>query len=353
MRKLSAELEPGPRLGGGFFGEVHKALDRAQGEVAVKVLSRAAAAAREGRPIPDKEWETLRSEHMSEAEYLAKADHPNVVRVYYVGVTDDGDAVNIVMEYCPRGSLEERYLKSPFSLREVRDIGTDVLLGLDALHSRKLLHRDLKPGNILIGSAGQAKIGDFGLVTDRLILGYGSRRGYADHVAIEVWNGDPTSRASDVWALGMTLYRLLHGDIWYRRYPPPQDRVKAGGLAAKLDWLPHVPYSWRRAIRKMMRDDPAERARTAAECLDLVGRLPVTPDWTTQVEQDRVHWTLSEAKRMRHVEWVQHSPKKHEWRAWSEPVGKGIIRTLDSSGGVVGRGDAMKGLERFFGVKRT
>ena len=353
MRTLSAELEPGPRLGGGFFGEVHKAVDRAQGEVAVKVLSRAAAAAREGRPIPDDEWETLRSEHMSEAEYLARADHPNVVRVYYVGVTDGGDAVNIVMEYCPRGSLEEGYLQAPFSLREARDIGTGVLIGLDALHSRDLLHRDLKPGNILIGSAGQAKIGDFGLVTDRLILGYGSRRGYADHVAIEVWNGDPTSRASDVWAFGMTLYRLLHGDTWYRRFTPPQARVKEGGLAAKLDWLPHVPYSWRRAIRKMMRDDPADRARTAPECLDLLGRLPVAPDWNISVEADRVHWTLGEAKRVRHIDWVQHAPKRHEWRAWSDPVGKGVSRTLDSSKGVVGQNEALKGLERFFGAKRA
>ena len=71
------------------------------------------------------------------------------------------------------------------------------------------------------------------------------------------------------------------------------------------------------------------------------------------MEADRVHWTLTEAKRVRHVNWVQRAPKRHEWRAWSDPVGKGISRTLGSSEGVVGQTEALKGLERFFGVKRT
>ena len=87
----------------------------------------------------------------------------------------------------------------------VRKAGTEVLMGLAALHARQMLHRDIKPGNILIDTAGVALIGDFGLVTDDLLLGYGSQAGYGDHIAYEVWQGKGTSAKSDIWALGINF----------------------------------------------------------------------------------------------------------------------------------------------------
>src|SRR4030088_309089 len=110
------------------------------------------------------------------------------------------------MALCPGGSLQTAFEAGPMTLPAVRKAGTEVLMGLTALHARQMLHRDIKPGNVLIDAEGGAKLGDFGLVTDDLVLGYGSQAGYYDHIAFEVWHGNGTSARSDIWAFGMTLF---------------------------------------------------------------------------------------------------------------------------------------------------
>lgn len=223
-------------------------------------------------------------------------------------------------------------------------------MGLAALHARKMLHRDLKPGNILIDAAGVAQIGDFGLVTDKLLLGYASQAGYNDHIAHEVWLGKGTSIKSDVWAFGMTLYRLIHGKLWYEESVEPKAIIKNGGFADTLKWLPHVPKAWRRVIRKMMNDDTASRYQTAGQALGGLSRLPVSPIWSVSVAPDVVRWEQTAKARRIVVEWRRHSPRKHEWTAWSEPLGKGRKMTLGGSGGVVGSRQALKELEAYFGA---
>jgi serine/threonine protein kinase len=79
------------------------------------------------------------------------------------------------------------------ALPGVKRTAKQVLHGLGALHHRGMIHRDIKPANILIDAQGVAQLGDFGLVTDDLVLGYGSQAGYSDHIAYEVWHGAGTS----------------------------------------------------------------------------------------------------------------------------------------------------------------
>ena len=84
------------------------------------------------------------------------------------------------------------------------------------------------------------------------MFGYASHAGYSDHLAYELWHGVGTSVRSDIWALGMTLYRLIYGADWYARAVKPRFIIKEGGFADKLTWLPHVPKRWRTVIRKML-----------------------------------------------------------------------------------------------------
>src|SRR5690606_13736635 len=96
---------------------------------------------------------------------------------------------------------------------------------------------------------GTVKLGDFGLVTDEMVLGYADLGySYTDHLAPESHETGLSSKKSDFWALGMTLYRLLHGDDWYRRSPLPRFSVTDGGYADRLTWLPHISGRWRRLI---------------------------------------------------------------------------------------------------------
>ena len=107
------------------------------------------------------------------------------MRVHYLVEEENGEAVHLVMEYCSGGSLQAAFDKGPMRLADVLRVITDVTLGLQALHGRGMLHRDIKPGNLLLGERDVGKLGDFGLVTDKLIFGYASHAGYSDHLAYE------------------------------------------------------------------------------------------------------------------------------------------------------------------------
>jgi serine/threonine protein kinase len=334
-------LKIGARLGSGHFGEVFRGEDPAHGDVAVKILRREAYQ-------DDATWPSYKADYLAEAKNLSKAAHRNVVPVYHVVEAPDGNSVVICMAFCPGGSLQNEFEKGPMTPSAVRKVGTEVLMGLATMHSRGMVHRDIKPANLLLNDRGEAQISDFGLVTDSLVLGYASQAGYSDHIAYEVWNGSGTSAKSDIWALGMTLYRLLHGKDWYEAQPIPRNVVPIGGFADTLRWLPHVPKPWRRVLRKMLHDDTAVRYQNAAQAVSGLAGVPIAPVWSTAVSNGLVRWEQQKGARCIRVEWKQHAPRKHEWRAWSEPLVSGKTRTLDGASGIVPGGQAVRELEAFF-----
>jgi serine/threonine protein kinase len=341
MAGFVSDLKLGDKLGNGAFGDVYKGEDPAHGEVAVKVLKRDVF-------HDDTTWPTFKATYLAEAKNLAKASHRNVVQVHHVVEAPDGDSVMICMSFCPGGSLQSAFEHGPMTLAAVRKVGTEVLMGLGAMHARGMVHRDIKPANILLNAKAEAQISDFGLVTDDLVLGYASQAGYLDHVAYEVWNGKGTSAKSDIWALGMTLYRLLHGKVWYDGSPAPKTIIKDGGFVGTLRWLPHVTKPWRTALRKMMNDDDSLRSQSSAQALNALAGLPTTPIWEVTVTAELVRWQHSTGTRRIIVECKRHGPRRHEWAAWSEPLGKGQNKRLAGSSGVVGSSAAVKGLEAFF-----
>jgi serine/threonine-protein kinase len=221
------------------------------------------------------------------------------------------------------------------ALANVRRYATHVTMGLAALHARGMLHRDIKPANILLNKNDIAQLGDFGLVTDDIIVGYASHQGYSDHLAPEVVNGGGTSTKTDIWALGMTIYRMIHGAHWYSTLPvPPRHVVGKGGFAKNLPWLPHVPKAWRTVIRTMLHDDTKARYQTANEALAAFSKLHTQPRWECTTSPTEVRWTHADGKRKYFVFWEETQPNLYNWSAWSEPVGKGNRRSFGSSSGV-------------------
>ena len=344
MTNLISGLKIGTKIGNGHFGEVFLGEDEIHGKVAVKVLARTPGES-------DAAWKQRRDGLLAEAKHLARARHPNVVPVYHIVEGDDGKSILFCMAFCEGGALLGAFERGPMKLSAVRKAGTEVLLGLQSLHHDDMLHRDIKPGNILLNGQGVALLSDFGLVTDELILGYGSMAGYSDHIAYEVWHNHLTSAKSDIWALGMTIYRLLHGKAWYEEAPRPQTLVKKGGFASTLKWLPHVPDRWRRVVRKMMNDDSSARYQSADQVLSAFSGLSIEPDWECNVTPVRIQWERQAKGRRILVQWDRLAPRRHEWRAWSEPLGStGRKKTLGGSNGIVGSVQAVKELEKFFGV---
>ncbi|WP_417714353.1 serine/threonine-protein kinase [Pseudophaeobacter arcticus] len=340
MNNHVAKIQIGNHIGSGQFGDVHAAVDQVHGNVAVKIIS-------QKEDQTDDDWDAAKAEFLREAQHLAAAEHPNVVPVYHLGESPDGKSIRYCMKLCAGGSLQAPYEAGPMRLSQARKAGTEVLLGLGALHARGMIHRDIKPGNILIDENGVARIGDFGLVTDELLHGYAVGAGYFDHLAFEFWEYGVTSAKSDIWALGMTLYRLLHGETWYAESGPPRMAIADGGFRDTLKWLPHIPQRWRRAIRAMLHDDTDRRCQNVAQVQAAFAGLPVEPDWECEVDGHQVRWRRQQGGRIIRVEWNRNSARRHDWRAWSEPVGAGRLRTLGGSNGQVGSQVAIKELEAF------
>ena len=342
MNNYIVELEKLKKIGKGHFGDVYLANDRVRGQMALKVISK-----KEGQT--DCEWDFEKNNFLNEAKNLRAATHPNIVQVYYIAKIPDEDTIQYSMEYCSGGSLHSIFETGPSTLHFIRNTGTDVLLGLDALHSRGMIHRDIKPGNILIDKKGIAKIGDFGLVTNKIIFGYAEKAGYHDHLAYEVWNQGITSVQSDIWAFGMTLYRLLHGQSWYKESQKPRYEIKNGKFAKKLKWLPHIPKGWRNAIRLMMNDDRRVRPHSVGKVQSIFSNLPVEPNWICKVNDNQISWELKKGMRTVRVEWERLSKRRHTWKAWSEPTnGKGRNKSLGKSNGIISLSKVNSELTNFF-----
>lgn len=343
MATVVPALTLGAKLGNGFFGEVFLGQDSVHGQVAVKVLAR-----KNGQS--DADWLACKTSFLAEAQNLSKASHRNVVQVHHIQEDPGGNSIRFCMAFCPGGSLQSAFETGPLPFLKIRNAATEVCLGLDALHSRGMIHRDIKPGNILLDGAGIAQLGDFGLVTDNLVLGYAEQAGYCDHLAYEVWLGGGTSIKTDIWALGMTLYRLLHGKLWYEESPAPRFIVRSGKFAESLEWLPHVPKAWRRVIRRMLNDNPTLRYQSSGEVLNALSSLPV-PEWVVTVSSRLVRWEKHSLGRSKVVEWTRHNARQHEWKAWSQPnKSTGRTKTLGASNGIIARRQAIRELEKFFAI---
>lgn len=270
------------RLGSGYFGEVWRARDIALNvEQAVKVIS------------PDKLVNPQNFFH--EAQMLKAAEHANVVRVEGADLLPDG-RIYVAMELLSKGSFEKEAKGSYVSLRRTQKIMIDVLRGLEHAHSRNILHRDIKPANIMIGPGGEGKLSDFGLAMpaglDLSTLGVKDYN-YLWHKAPEVFAGEPYSVASDIYACGVTLYRIVNGDNFY--VPPgPFDVEEAICNAAFPDrghYRFFVPLALRKLINKALDPDPTERFRSAREMRASRERIPIEKDWNEQALANGKRWT--------------------------------------------------------------
>ncbi|MES2903034.1 MAG: serine/threonine-protein kinase [Pseudomonadota bacterium] len=344
MGNLLSKLTIGSFVGAGHFGHVHEGDDPVHGKVAVKQIGRKAG-------DDDAQWDARKAGAQEEAQNLKKAQHRNVVTVHHYVEDDTDELILYVMEFCEGGSLAKPYEAGPISIDEMRSIATDCLSGLCHLHANQMLHRDIKPGNLLRDARGRTKLGDFGLVTDRIVQGYGSPGDYAysDHMAPEVLQGSPTSPKTDIWATGVTFYRLLNGKEWHDEHSPGMPAVFAGKFADKLRWLPHVPADWRRLIRSMLRPDPADRCQTVHAVEKGVAALSVYPVWDCAVNTGRVTWRRKKGTRTHHVVWERSDAKRSTWRAWSEPTnGVGNTRAMGGTAKPIAEKTAYGQLVKFF-----
>ena len=198
-------------LGRGGMGHVHAGLDRQLDRpIAIKFLRADLA-----------DQPALRDRFEREARAAARIVHPNVVGVFDIGEHDG--VPYIVMERLSGRTLADELEAGPMSDVRVLTIAADLLAGLGAAHRLGVLHRDIKPGNVLLTDTAPVKLADFGIAKlddDRHDTTIGSMFGTVSYLAPERLAGQPATRSSDVYSVGVVLFEALTGDAAFRADTP-------------------------------------------------------------------------------------------------------------------------------------
>jgi serine/threonine protein kinase len=198
---LVGRYEIGPLIGRGGMAEVRRGFDRVlMRAVAVKCFDPAGVSARG------------RARFEAEARLAASVSHPNVVAVYDVGI--DGDMPFLVMECLPGTTLADAIRSGPMGVPRVIAIARELLSALAAAHDCGVVHRDLKPGNVLFTDNGHVKLADFGIATSPEagdLTETGMVLGTPAYLAPERIRGEPATARSDLYSVGVMCYEALSG----------------------------------------------------------------------------------------------------------------------------------------------
>ena len=250
-------------LGSGGMAEVFLAHDEVlDRDVAVKVLRSQYAGDEEF-------YERFRREATS----AAGLSHPNIVQVYDRGEVDDGTCY-IAMEYVSGGTLKERLdERGPMEPERALAVAGQVAEALWAAHERGVIHRDIKPHNILVTDMGHLKVTDFGIAraaSAATISATNAVFGTAGYLSPEQALGEPATPRSDLYSLGIVLYELLTGVVPYRADNPVAVCMKhvTEPLTPPRGLDPTIPEAVDALVVKMLAKDPADRPASASELLD-------------------------------------------------------------------------------------
>ncbi len=280
------------KLGAGGMGEVYLAEDMKLGrKVAIKILS--------------EEYTTNKDRlHRFEQEAAAASNlnHPNILTIHEVG-SDDGRHF-IATEYIDGVTLRQKAAEAPMEIREILDIAIQVASALEEAHSAGIVHRDIKPDNIMVRRNGYVKVLDFGLAkltetVDRSPLDpdaasrvlfqtdSGVVLGTSHYMSPKQARGRPVDARSDIWSLGVVIYEMVAGRTPFsgetstdvivaitQKEPPPIARF-APNVPAELDWI----------VNKALRKDRDERYQTIKELLTDLRRLRQRLEFEQELER--------------------------------------------------------------------
>lgn len=244
----------GDLIGRGGMGEVYQAVDtRLDRPVALKFLA--------ARFVSDA---GAKERFIREAKAASALDHPNICTIHDIGETEDGDLF-IVMALYDGATLEHRLKDETFSVHRTVDIIRQVAEGLRRAHAGGIIHRDVKPANIVVSDEGAVRLLDFGvakLQSAEALTRTGTSLGTAVYMSPEQAVGDPVTPASDIWSLGVLAYQIFTGRLPFKGDVPiatvhqilstePQTS-RAFGLRFRFSWPRRCTGPWQRTPRTVL-----------------------------------------------------------------------------------------------------
>ena len=280
-RVLAGRYRLGSLLGRGGMADVFDGYDtRLARPVAVKLLREDMAGHAE-----------LRTRFEQEARSAACLSHPNVVAIYDTG--EDEGTPFIVMERLPGETMADRLAAGPVPQDWVWRVAVDVLAALGAAHAAGLVHRDVKPGNILLTADGSAKVGDFGIaksaeaVRGADVTATGLLLGTPAYLAPERLLGQPATPRSDLYSLGVVLYEALAGVKPFEGATPVAvaQAVRSSWPRPLAEVRPDVDPARAAVVDQAMDKDPARRPASADDMAVALGLAPPGDGTTPLADQ--------------------------------------------------------------------
>lgn len=239
------------------------------------------------------------AEYFVESSMLYKTEHPNVVPVYYA--CQDNDHIYIAMPFLPNGSLNSLMNSRFLTVREIVKYSIQFLSGLHNVHSKGLIHFDVKPDNILLSKSGEALISDFGLAKQMDLSGQAVQQlFYTKIVPPEAILGkQPYDVLYDIYQVGCTLYRMCVGNEEYYKqwntFVTPSgldthafaDAVLKEKFPSRTLFPAHIPKALQKIVIKCLRADKSERYTSILEITNALAQLNVPEmDWRYSVKAD-------------------------------------------------------------------
>ena len=278
------------KIGNGGMATVYKATDKVlKRHVAVKIL----------RDEFTTDEEFIRRFEV-EAQSAARLTHPNIVSIYDVGV--DGNLYYIVMELIQGKTLKEIIIKEkgPLPWKWSINVAIQIASALEMAHRNNIIHRDIKPHNIIITEDGIAKVTDFGIakaVSNSTITAFGTTIGSVHYFSPEHARGGFTDAKSDLYSLGVVMYEMVTGRVPFDADTPVSVALKHMQEEPEepIEVNPKVPTSVNKIIMKALQKDTSLRYQTSSEMLvdlkkalkdpegDFVEELEYDPTASTQV----------------------------------------------------------------------
>jgi serine/threonine protein kinase len=246
------------------------------------------------------------SEFFDEATRLYSAEHPYVVRLNYA--TQDANNVYLAMPYYENGSINKLINSRFLTVKEVLRYAIHFLIGVNNIHYKKLIHFDIKPDNILLSDNDEAMVSDFGLARNMNAWGIASQDFvYRHHTPPEYFSSSDHDMTYDIYQAGVTLYRMCNGnDVYnqqklaYSDLTKLQSAIKSGKFPNRNYFLPHIPKSLRRSIKKAMSTDPNKRFATALDFMNDLNSVTTFLNWQYSTAANGHTWILNNSDK--HIE---------------------------------------------------
>lgn len=245
-------------------------------------------------------------DYFLEARMLYEGKHPNIAEIQYA--SEDVENIYLAMPVYENGSLSSKIDDEYLTVREIIKYSLEILSGISYIHSKQMVHLDIKPTNILIDDTGRARVTDFGL--SRFLNEYGfaqQNNNYIYHIDPEFYESSNRSIQSDIYQFGLLLYRMCNGNNILKEQIEKlnittQEELKelilSGVFPDRNYYLPHIPSKLQQIIKKCISVDLEKRYTNTIDIMNDISAITDCLDWRYNQHNNIVYEKIMEDKKI-------------------------------------------------------